>query len=199
MIVVCYTSTNSPNKYDATGAFIPETQKFVGFHRANSDHEVVMYPIDCSVSRPKRRAQVLAALKNHDEIEMFVYFGHGLERSIQIGFDTSCVSLLADPLKEKGCKTVVLYACSVSGNVKAGFAKALAEKSGARVYGHTVEGHAVWNPFVRYFEPDGSCAWVVDPKAPEFSKWRALLKTDVAYDLPFLTQEQIAKMLEDPK
>lgn len=187
-IVVLYVSTNMPGRVDAAAVFIPYAKRFAG-HHSRAGREVATYPIPCSTTRPNRRKTALEAIRNHGQIDMLAYFGHGLNRSIQIGFDTSIIDLLGNPLRDRGCSQVVLYACSASASATGGFSAKLAVSAQCRVIGHTTPGHAVYNPYVRYHLPDGSYGWYVTPGSDKWSDWRKKLKTDFAYELPLTKQE----------
>ncbi len=201
-VVSFYTSTNSPNKKaDATGAFIPKCKDFTKLYEIQGD-TASRHPINCTAPQAKRKEAVLDVLDDCARIDLAAHFGHGLSKSIQHGFGPLNVESLAAEYKRACTQNILLFMCLTGQDPVEGFAVKLAKLSGARVFSHTTAGHATTNPYVRVFEADGSYKWLVEPGAPAWKAWdRMLDTTDLPYRLPFVTQEQLMKILgvTDPK
>lgn len=197
-LVAMHTSTNSPGRVDATAVFIPYS-KGICDHYSKHGWEVANHGIACSTSQGNRRKAVMAALTEHQAIDVYAYFGHGLSGAIQHGFGPLSIDKLAGALKERGVKHVALYACLAAKDPVDGFGIKLAKLTGARVMGHTVSGHAVWNPMVRWLYPDGTYRWVVEPKSKMWEAWRKLLRdTDAKYELATLPEEKLPALIGSP-
>lgn len=138
-------TSNSDNKCDATGAFIPGAQRFAnafgGSYRSfdNSGTDVKKNFLNTIDDGP-------------GSLDVFAYFGHGWKSQLGSAhiYTEADMTELAEVLKKKMKPdgVVVLYACWAG--FEGGFSTKLLEKmgSGIWIYGHTSLGHSFANPEV---------------------------------------------------
>jgi hypothetical protein len=197
---------NTPNRKDASGAFIPEARAFVELHAPGS-----RLAFDNNKALPDRRAEVTRILQRHagKDLRCVAFFCHGWgrgkgEMGMQTGFMERHIPALAALLD--GCLAkdgvVALYACD-SGrdedydrkdDVKpeatgvGGFASQLSKALKRPVLAHAKEGHTTTNPFVMRFGADGVGVWYSTPGTEDFKAFARDLRIDakLRYALPFL-------------
>jgi hypothetical protein len=181
--LIFYSSSNSPGKHDATGAFEPEAKAFLAINKGR------LIPNDCIESlKVTRRLRIWNALRDEIDIDSDVdsisFFCHGWETGIQMGFSLSSIETLVSNLTVC-CKPdlrVNLYCCSTADGpdigdenypdddetgtdapgTDGGFADKLRDalcRNGlvnCRVMAHRTAGHCCKNPAVVLFEGDGT-------------------------------------------
>jgi len=192
--IIFYTTTDSPCKKDATGAFIPEAKKFAAYHG-----DVVLCGIPCrGQSRDQRAQRVYDELAKHDKVESVVFACHGHPTHFQHGFGIRGkhrISKLASILSVKSVKSVVFYCCSVARpNLKVGPYSLCGELHrcmrtfghNTAVIGHTTAGHTTWNANVKVFiNGDYAGKFIVDPGSPDWKKWCDKLRKHPTYRYQF--------------
>ena len=175
-ILVIHSSKNVKGRHDATGAFIPEAEKFAKLQNVPKENIV---GINCiGTGKKKRRDEVVKALFSSDRLwDAICFFGHGWPRGIQFGYGLDQIDELAFNITATSTFSVkvMLYAClaaenDVRDNVKAadelgpatdgGFADELRDELyrlgviKGWVDGHKTAGHTSWNPYVVRFRSD---------------------------------------------
>jgi hypothetical protein len=204
--LVFYSNKNSHGRRDATGAFIPEAKKFAKFHGIPDENVI---GIDGTKSNPaaRRRAQVLNALRDVEQLELLAFFAHGWPNGIQFGFQRKHIQLLVGHFPAKPYLKVVLYACLNAENDKrdrdhrnvgpgtdGGFADLMRDEmvrfgmTEGRVDAHKTAGHTSWNPYVvrfpcedvqdEEFGAEGG-GWIVEPGSTYWKKWVKALRVNV--------------------
>lgn len=171
---------NSPDKHDATGAFIPGARRFMAWHETvrfprldlfNNAHET-------GGNRDRAREEVLTRIREAPgPLDIIAYFGHGVEHGLPTaGVSRRHIGELADTIRRNTSENpvVLLYACS-AGRM-GGLAQQLQEAIGKGVvYSHSTAGHTYRNPFVTKF-PER--IHVVDPSSSLFRRWRRKLDAE---------------------
>jgi hypothetical protein len=219
-ILVFYSSTNSKNKHDATGAFIPEAQAFCKLHDVPKENQIA---IECiGVPRRKRKKEVFDVIHNLGAKQSFdglAFFGHGWPNGIQFGLLRKDVEEFAQLLSMR-CTTdvkIVLYACLAAENdvrdrelknigpaSDGGFADLLRDSMSewgllrGWVDAHKTAGHTSWNPYVVRFlcgtsDLQGG-AWLVAPRSQYWRDWIKKLKdkpSGLRYRFPFMSELEI--------
>jgi hypothetical protein len=194
MKIVFYTSTNSPNKKDSTGAFIPEAKKFADYHG-----DVILVPVKCRGNTRDQRAQVVYnELDKHDKIDTVVFLCHGHPTHIQHGFGIRGKNnneRFAKILSSKNVERIIFYCCSVARNnpkiSQMSYCGDLHNElyllgNNAEIYGHTTAGHTTRNPFVKVFvNGDVEGKFIVDPCTKDWEKWRTKLRRNSTYRFKF--------------
>jgi len=191
-------------KPDYTGAFLPEAIAFSKHHSIESSNIV---EVDVSLRRRDMRNFICDKIKEHESpLDVVAFFCHGLKNSIQLGFSVHNLSMLIDAMESRVMPDVViaLFCCSAardldseiqddkSVNVISGdggfadtFRDLLCKKTNAidcRVVAHVTAGHTTINPWVKYFDGNGSKTggyggkWLVEPKSRLWKKWIRVLK-----------------------
>jgi len=202
---------NTKGRKDATGAFQREAKAFMRLHGAKG---LGLFLVDNHRCDFEMRDQVLYAIRSEPFIDTVAFFCHGLSKSIQFGFDTLNVDVLAKTLEERETSRVVLYACNAAGGPgvggDGGFADLLRDamcRAGAiscQVDAHTTAGHTTRNPYVRRFEgrlsPVGGVGgyYLVEPKSKLWRPWVRAMKDDkntLRYEFPFMQVGQIHERL----
>lgn len=203
--LVFYSSKNSRGKKDATGAFIPEAMKFAEFHGISKENVI---GIDCTKTNSpgKRRAIVIDALRQRDNLELIAFFGHGWPSGIQFGFNKKHISMFVGHIFANPALKICLYACLAAENsvrdrdhrnvgpgTDGGFADTLRDemaRSGIKngwVDAHKTAGHTSWNPYVVRFlcddvdDPEFGAeggGWVVEPRSRYWNKWIQALRSN---------------------
>lgn len=202
-------TSNSKGKKDVTGAFLPESRKWVELHGGT------IARFDNASAPAKRRADVEALLRGQSGLSCVGFFCHGLSRSIQTGHAIGHVERLAAALTAatKPGAVVALYACDTADTPSKnapggddGFADRLrdallltdaAHWHGGWVDAHVTTGHTTTNPFVRRFKCDPlphevplgivGGEWIVTPGELLWSTWRrALRETDLRFRFPMM-------------
>lgn len=166
---------NSEGKKDVTGAFRPEA---VGLDEHYGS--CAIYSIDNTLPMPKRRAQVLRWMEHEKgEFDSVVFFCHGWQDGIQLGFTRKTVGGLVkaisdnisawDNLEGGEGPLIALYCCSTgedpqddpleaAGTGDDSFADKLRDALCAdgwvhcRVVAHTTAGHTTQNPNVLFMD-----------------------------------------------
>jgi len=192
---------------------------FLKFHGFDLSHRVI---IDNHKPARAMRKQVLAALAEASGPPVCAFFCHGFRTRIQLGFTRNQVDALAEALYEAYGEhvTVILYACSAGSGPghsgDRGFADELRDalcRAGAvhcRVVAHVTAGRADANPFVRFFDGNGSKVGgrggyypilrslitgrnrkKKKRRNPLWRPWVKALKGDMRWTMPFMTKEQI--------
>jgi hypothetical protein len=138
-------ATNSDDRCDATGAFIPGAQRFAMAYKGS------FKTFDNVGSHAKRN--FLQTIKDGPgSLDIFSYFGHGYKTQLGSAkiYTDQDIEDFAAVLREKlkGDAVVVLYACWAG--IEGGFSTKLQGKlgPGVWVYGHTTLGHSYANPDV---------------------------------------------------
>lgn len=138
-------ATNSDDKCDATGAFLPGAQRFANAYNG-------AFKSFNNVGSQVKKNFLQTIKDGPGSLDIFAYFGHGYKTqlgSAKIYTDQDLEDFAA-VLKEKlkPSATVVLYACWAG--IEGGFSTKLQEKigPGVWVYGHTTLGHSYANPDV---------------------------------------------------
>jgi len=194
MKIIFYTSTNSPKKCDATGAFIPESKKF-----ANHHGDVICVSVPCRGKTRDQRAQVVYdELGRHDKIDTVSFACHGHPTHIQHGFGIRGKhnnARLAKILAAKDIRRVIFYCCSVARpNTKISqmsycgdlHNELYALGCNAAIYGHTTAGHTTQNPFVKVFiNGDVEGKFIVEPGTKDWAMWRTKLRRHQTYRFQF--------------
>jgi hypothetical protein len=161
-------ATNSDDKCDATGAFLPGAQRFANAFGGS-------YKSFDNASSQTKKSFLKTIEDGPGSLDIFAYFGHGWKTQLGSAkiYSDKDMDDLAEVLKKKlkGDAAVVLYACWAG--FEGGFSTKLQEKlgTGIWVYGHTTLGHSFANPNVsevqqvrspnyrRLFEGDLMGAW----------------------------------------
>lgn len=221
--LVAYVANNRPGTRDATGAFIPEAQRYIQLHGVEPYQ---VHTFNTAKRRPAARRWDFEAFctdlyRHRVRAKSLALFCHGTSDGVQLGYKLEHAETLAGALKHvlRPEATVVLYACSTAENdvrdreteeigtaTDGGFADTLrtelvSKGIAATVYGHKTAGHTTWNPYVVAFDPD--CAsiggrWVVSPTGPLWRTWvDAMRNTDMRLIFPFMRQDAIREWLED--
>jgi hypothetical protein len=187
-------ATNSDDKCDATGAFIPGAQKFAAAYNGS-------YKTFNNMAANAKKEFLQTIEDGPGSLDMFAYFGHGY--TSQLGsakiYTDKDINDLAEILKKKlkNDATVVLYACLAG--AERGFSSQLQEKLKPNiwVYGHTTVGHSFTNPDV---------SEVQGVRSPRYRKlfadselrgaWQeALAYTDMWLRFPIMWDEYIIREL----
>ena len=211
--VVFCPAHNSPGKRDATGAFIPEGQRFA------DEFGLDVYRFDNRNKPWKRRREVERALAQYPNAEVVGFFCHGFKTGLQTGHRLWAMDGLVELLSQctPGVK-VYLAACSTARDKDAadrddrtdavggegGFADKLRDEivakrgesnPGGWIDAHATLGHATRNPYVRRFElvsPNEGATWIVEPQSDRWVRWkRALRTTDLRIRYPLLSLSSI--------
>lgn len=179
---------NTPNKHDADyfGRLADRWAK---------EHGGTVYRFDNSKPMEERRPLVINKIIAAPEtLSHVAFFCHGWVDGIQAGIRRNTAAGLAANLRHHDCSLVTLFACSTADGKPGGtsgdggFADVLRDemcKAGltrCRVDGHDRPGDAVYNPYVRRFDGNGTLAganggaWIVDPADDEtFHRWSSWL------------------------
>ncbi len=209
---------------DATGAFIPEANRFVKLAAKGS--RVVL--IDNSKPFAQRRKAVEAEVNGGELFDSVAFFCHGWSKGIQLGYTKANVKALAALVLEAtgGAQnvsylTVPLYCCSTgddkndedwsaAGSGDNSFADLLRDelcRQGAvenRVMAHTSVAHTTKNPMVLFMDgmgiPDGGVGGFapVAPGTANWSTWKRLMrdsKGTLRFRMPYMDIAQIHKEL----
>jgi hypothetical protein len=154
---------NSPNRMDATGAFLPYMEAFQRLY-GGGHGRVATLPFDNHANAPTEFGAITAALEQTPgKLDAIVYFGHGepfgmVSSDIYV-WDIQKFAQLIMRKSVRGVR-VVLYACSCGridypgGSFAAKLAVALREID-ATVFGHHNVGHTTTNANVYRFSGDG--------------------------------------------
>lgn len=216
---------NTPGKSDVTSVFLPAAVRFLATHGLpKAERAAAIVRFDNRTPTARRARTCLDAIWRARDLECAAFFCHGYRSGIQAGFTNKNVKLLALTIAAVSERNVnvPLYACSTAADLDAdqsdetdgdapggdgGFADQLRDAlaaagcHGARVMGHSVKGHATINPYVRFFDANGSApsaggGWAVEPGSPLWLKWRrALRETSLRFTFPFMSVDEIAKQL----
>ena len=161
-------ATNSDDKCDATGAFLPGAQRFASAFSGS-------FKTFDNASAQTKKYFLKTIEDGPGSLDVFAYFGHGYKTQLGSAkiYTDKDMDDLAEVLKKKlrNDAAVVLYACWAG--FEGGFSTKLQEKlgTGVWIYGHTTLGHSFANPnvsevqqkrsprFRRLFEGELMGAW----------------------------------------
>lgn len=186
-------ASNSDDKNDATGAFIPGAQRFAKAFGGS-------YKSFDNVGSGTKKKFLDALRDGPGSLDVFAYFGHGW--NTQLGsakiYTDKDTDEFAEVLREKlkPSATVILYAC-YAGSAN-GFSTRLMEKVGRDtwVYGHTSLGHSFANPDVSEVQPSRSPTWRELFKGDLRAAWsEALHYTDMWLRFPIMWDVYIEREL----
>lgn len=138
-------ASNSDDKCDATGAFLPGAQRFANAYGGSFRS---FENLGANVKK-----NFLATIDaGPGSLDIFAYFGHGWKNQLGSAhiYTDKDMDELAEVLKPKlkNDAVIVLYACWAG--IEGGFSTKFQEKvgSGIWIYGHTTLGHSFANPEV---------------------------------------------------
>lgn len=221
-LVAFYDHNDAPGKKDATGAFIPQALRFGKRRRAAGDL-VSLFPYeDADPSKARRRQSITngirTAAQKEGPFDAYVYFGHGLRRSLPSGgFDLTTLPELVQAIRDTATPTkrivVTLFACS-SGEAPGrgidgdgGLADILRDMLSEQgftgwVDAHTTAAHTTENPYCRRFVMDGKGAaiggqWIVEPRSELWAEWKRRLDDDEVFRFafPYMSVDEIRRAL----
>lgn len=138
-------STNSDDKCDATGAFVPGAQRIARAYNGS-------YRTFNNLGSNAKKDFLKTITDGPGSLDMFAYFGHGYKTQLGSAkiYTDKDMDALVEALKPKlkNDAIVVLYACWAG--FPGGFSTKLQGKLGSNiwVYGHTTLGHSFANPNV---------------------------------------------------
>lgn len=206
---------HNTTKPDATGAFQPEAQRFLKYHKVTGKP----YLFDNSRPLPARRGEVDDLLDAHAGagLECLAFFCHGTKHGLQTGHEMGHGLFLGQRIARtlSPGAVVCLYACDAGRDSDMdskddvrqgpggadGFASVvyrgiLSVLPGVTLVAHATAGHTTQNPWARVWRDDtdpGSGDWFVEPHTKLWSTWcKALRLTSYRYRFPFLTEEELA-------
>ena len=217
-ILAFVSAVNTPGKPDATGAFIPESIKFINDHGPVNGSRRISLPL-AALQKELRLGYVSGAIEScvlrGEKYDCVAFFCHGWQSGMQTGHDiyhaTELAASLSNLLVEDG--TVALYACSTAGDndgkddekdpsfmATSGFAHDLAKAlNGHVVFGHTTPGHCTTNPYAQRFcgsEVSGNGQWYIEPGSSLWSKYVSAMRTDFRFEVPFITPQEVRARLQ---
>lgn len=181
--LVIYSSVNSRDKKDASGAFEPEA---LGFAEKHGILKKDVIALDCVNILPEKRfRRVLDEVSARDALELFAFFGHGWPSGIQCGVSLNNVSKFVSAMHPADDIKVGLFSCltaedDVRDNVTdpkgigpatdGGLADRLRDELMASgvdsgwVDAHKTGGHTMVNPYVVRFDCDHRSGGEFSPK-----------------------------------
>ena len=177
-------ATNSDDRKDATGAFIPGAQRLARAYGGS-------FKSFDNVGADTKKNFLQTIKDGPGSLDMFAYFGHGW--TTQLGsakiYTKKDIDDLAEVLQGKLNQdaTVVLYACWAGSS--GGFSTKLQEKIGCGVwvYGHTSKGHSFANPDVSEVQQSRSPKFTELFKGDLRAAWaESLLYTDMWLRFPIM-------------
>jgi hypothetical protein len=221
-ICAFYAHVDKPGSKDATGAFVPQALRFAKRRRQAGDL-VALFPFEnADPSMARRRQSITDGIRNAAQkdgpFDAFVYFGHGLRRSLPSGgFDLITLPDLAKAMiaSASSAKNLVitLFACSTGEapgkglDGDGGLADILRDMLSERGYtgwvdAHTNAAHTTENPYARRFVMDGKGAavggqWIVEPRTELWPEWRRRLDDDEVFRFafPYMSVDEIRRAL----
>ena len=186
-------ATNSDDRKDATGAFIPGAQRLARAYGGS-------FKSFDNVGADTKKNFLQTIKDGPGSLDMFAYFGHGW--TTQLGsakiYTEKDIDDLAEVLQGKLNQdaTVVLYACWAGSS--GGFSTKLQEKIGCGVwvYGHTSKGHSFANPDVSEVQQSRSPKFTELFKGDLRAAWaESLLYTDMWLRFPIMWNMYIEREL----
>lgn len=206
-ILVIYSSKNTPGRKDATGAFIPEAERFTQSCEDSLGATVTTCAIACQKFTNKdRRALVKSMIYTTGKgaIERWngiAFFGHGWPSGCQFGFNNSNVRELANAITitSKQDVAIVFYTClvaendvrdkeikNIGPNTDQSFADRLRDALKTNgitghVDAHKTAGHTTRNPYVVRFDCEGALVggrWLIEPQSALWNSWVRKLKVN---------------------
>lgn len=208
---------DTPGRKDASGAFLPESRKFVAANKLAA----VVRGFDSNRALADRRRECALVLSRSTDLDVVALFCHGWRNGVQAGWTSAHAQGLADliALASRPASVVCLYCCDTGRDQDAdtqddrqdsvggqgGFADLLFEGLKVRgwrgrLFGHTTAGHTTTNPWVRIWGDWGECprdgGWLVTPGSPLWPAWRAALQGDLRLKFPFMDEPEIRAVLE---
>jgi len=213
--IILHQSKNKRFKKDATHVFIPESRKLETFIKERGDtsenHATNGNQWDKDAIKADLFDSVL--LRSTDSIDAVHFLCHGWKTGIQFGFKRrSGARILGGFIGSFRPKYVNLYAC-LTGKESDNFAlwtyERLKECYGSSVFDdyprlmcHTTRGHATGNPNVKtYFTDENgktqSCMVYTRTHKLFWIWWYLLRTTDLCFEFPFITKEQISEIVTE--
>lgn len=208
---------DTPGRRDASGAFLPESRKFVAANKLAA----IVRGFDSNRALADRRRECSLALSRATDLDVVALFCHGWRNGVQAGWTTAHAPGLADliALASRRSSIVCLYCCDTGRDAdketdddrqdsiggQGGFADLLYEALrgrgwAGRLFGHTTAGHTTTNPWVRIWGDwgvgdlqDGN--WLVEPKGALWPAWRAALQGDLRLRFPFMDADEVRGVL----
>jgi len=187
-------STNSDDKCDATGAFLPGAQRFANAFGGS-------FKSFNNIGAQVKKNFLQTIQDGPGGLDIFAYFGHGYKTqlgSAKIYTDKDMEALaevLASKMNHGGI--LILYACWAG--FPGGFSTKLQEKIGKSVwiYGHTTLGHSFANPNVSEVQQDRSPKFrVLFEGSDLMAAWAESLRyTDMWVRFPVMWDEYIEREL----
>jgi hypothetical protein len=187
-------ATNSDDKKDATGAFLPGAQRFANAFGGS-------FRSFNNVGAQVKKTFLQTLEDGPGGLDIFAYFGHGYKTQLGSAkiYTDKDMDQLADVLKTKMNLggIIVLYACWAG--FPGGFSTKLQEKIGRSVwiYGHTTLGHSYANPNVSEVQQDRNPRFrLLFDGSPLTAAWaEALRYTDMWIRFPVMWDEYIEREL----
>lgn len=156
MHVILYRANNSPSKFDAQGAFVPEANALE--HLLKERREGVF----CRGLIMPDRSTALRVLEEQALIgfKTLSFFCHGFRNGIEVIPRTKeHAIILAELIIEAGCELVNFFACSTAKRERGNqsWCQMVSDALRTRghecvIMGHDTAGHTSWNPNVSIFE-----------------------------------------------
>lgn len=208
---------------DVKSAFYPEAKRFTYCHGGELER------IDNHLPKDVLRTTLYRLLEKHAPIGHLAIFCHGWGSGIQFGISNKDLSEFAKVLainmrgNDAAPALITLYCCStamgLAGSVGSdgSFADLLRDQcciSGlrwVRVTAHDRKGHTTYNPYVKFFDGNGSPFggtggyWAVSPSSPLFPAWKKRLSgikklggnpdDSLRYILPTLSTAEIQNQI----
>lgn len=218
-MLVFYSNKNTHGRVDATGAFIPEAERFRDFYGVPDEDFI---GIDCTKDNPqhRRRARVFSELAKRDNLGLLAFFGHGWPKGIQFGIKRRHIQEMVAHMNPNDNIVVALYACLAAENdvrdtniaqvgpgTDGGFADTLRDAlvrdkgvTSGWVDAHKTAGHTTWNPNVVRFlcsdvedpeEGGEGGSYIVAPRSQFWKPWVRSLKDSPRMRYWFTTQDEI--------
>ena len=215
---------NTGSKKDATGAFQPESQRFMKFWNIPNDKLFLINNKNNNKNKKEMAMEVIDILCDHPNMVNFIFACHGYRTGMQFGFNNGNVEDLCreiDHASMTDAPNVVFYSCDVARDADKDRKDDLKEFGGdggfcdqvrdhlcelgsiwCEVIGHSSTGHTMRNPNVMLFEGEGipyggyGGRYMVHRSKPAlWKKWVAALKTNFRYQFPMMTQAEIYDFL----
>lgn len=235
--LILYSSKDTPGKHDSSGAFRPKAEELALLVSPTNcvfngiDCSVPQF------NRRKRVFDLFDRIEKQEnfKLDCVSMFCHGWSVGIQFGFDFRNVSTLAHRFSRVSTPELIvnLFCCSTADGpdmanenypdddvlgtpapgTDGGFADQLRDHlcrfavKNCRVVSHRTRGHCTDNPFVVFFDGDGTLfgeeedsyfggKWVIDPKDDLWPRWKtALRETDLKYRMGGMSLDEIKKEL----
>lgn len=214
MIIAFAPKHNSPDKKDATGAFLPEARSFLEQHEVRSAGRLVIVD-NHGTPLAMRKAQLAPLGEEAKSVRCVALFCHGWRTGLQLGWTlanhATLGAAIAGAITENAA--ITLYACDAGRDDdrdreddlhdgpggEGGFADVLRDSIvrlrpdwRGWVDAHTTAAHTTKNPDVRRFDSGGGSAYIVSRESPRWKRWReALREGSLRHRFPFLTRDEV--------